>query len=68
MDAARISHSQLFAKLRESNVIHFDQVEAVVLETTGDMSVLSQPGKHSGPLQEDLLLGVEEYRTNGLSR
>ncbi len=62
MDAARISHSQLIAKLREANVIHFDQVEAVVLETTGDMSVLYRPEKHSGPLQEDLLLGVEQRR------
>ena len=38
--SARIQKSQLIAKLREANVIDYSQVRAVVLETTGDISVL----------------------------
>lgn len=37
---ARIEKSQLIAKLREANVLDFNQIEAVVLESTGDISVL----------------------------
>ena len=37
---ARVQRSQLIAKLREANVLNFDQVHAVVLESTGDISVL----------------------------
>jgi len=37
---ARIDKSQLIAKLREANVLNFEQVFAVVLETTGEISVL----------------------------
>lgn len=45
---ARIDHHQLIAKLREANVLHYGQVCAVVLENTGDISVL-----HRGPMDED---------------
>lgn len=43
----RVSEADLYAKLREANVTHFEQVIAVVLETTGDISVLhtGEPGK-----------------------
>ncbi|MEP6261024.1 MAG: YetF domain-containing protein [Gillisia sp.] len=37
---ARVSKSDLRAKLREANIIHLSQVRAVVFETTGDISVL----------------------------
>tara|TARA_R110002049_G_scaffold242357_1_gene416190 strand:+ start:29503 stop:30033 length:531 start_codon:yes stop_codon:yes gene_type:complete len=37
---ARIEKSQLMAKLREANVIQLNDVLAVVLESTGDISVL----------------------------
>ncbi len=37
---ANVTESDLIAKLREANVLNFSQVRAVVLETTGDMSVL----------------------------
>ncbi|GHA35355.1 DUF421 domain-containing protein [Salinimicrobium marinum] len=37
---ARIERSQLIAKLREANVSQLDQVLAVVLESTGDISVI----------------------------
>ena len=39
-----VSKSDLIAKLREANVIRMSQVMAVVLETTGDISVLHQEG------------------------
>lgn len=40
LKVARISRSQLIAKLREANVIQLSEVRAVVLETTGDISVI----------------------------
>jgi uncharacterized membrane protein YcaP (DUF421 family) len=44
LDAAliktRVAKDDLVAKLREANVLNFSQVRAVVLETTGDISVL----------------------------
>ena len=36
----RVARSDLMAKLREANVLDIQQVKAVVLETTGDISVL----------------------------
>jgi len=39
--AARMTRADLLAKLRENNVTGFDQVQAVVLETTGDVSVMT---------------------------
>ena len=41
---ARITESDLYAKLREANVFHRDQIIAVVAETTGDVSVLHSDG------------------------
>lgn len=38
--SANVSRDELIAKLREANALNFDHVLAVVLETTGDMSVL----------------------------
>lgn len=37
---ANVSRADLYGKLREANVLNFDQVVAVVFETTGDISVL----------------------------
>lgn len=52
-----VTRSDLRGKLREANVVHYGQVLAVVLETTGDISVL-----HGDPdqvtLDVDLLEGV----------
>ena len=42
----RVARSDLMAKLREANVLDIQQVKAVVLETTGDISVLH--GHHCG--------------------
>lgn len=57
MRAEEITRADLLAKLREANVLRFDQVRAVVLETTGDVSVVhADPGE--GALEEALLEGV----------
>ncbi|MFS4482452.1 DUF421 domain-containing protein [Hyunsoonleella sp. 2307UL5-6] len=56
---ARIEKSQLIAKLREANVLDFNQVEAVVLESTGDISVLHKTNKEVS-LNSDLLEGVRD--------
>jgi len=40
LNHSRIDKSQLIAKLREANVLNFEQVFAVVLESTGEISVL----------------------------
>lgn len=53
----KVSESDLHAKLREANVTQFDQVLAVVFETTGDISVLHND--RSDTLDERLLAGVQ---------
>jgi uncharacterized membrane protein YcaP (DUF421 family) len=40
LGAARLTMDDLHSKLREANVLHYGQVRAVVLETTGEVSVL----------------------------
>ena len=49
----RVARDDLIAKLREANVRSFTKVRAVVLETTGDISVL-----HGDALDDELLTGV----------
>lgn len=51
--ATRVAEDDLMAKLREANAIDLSTVRAVVLETTGDISVLH--GKH---VDEALLQGI----------
>lgn len=41
--AVRITEDELRAKLRGSNVYNYSQVKAVVLESSGDVSILRQP-------------------------
>jgi uncharacterized membrane protein YcaP (DUF421 family) len=56
---ARIHENQLIAKLREANVLNYNQVCAVVLESTGDISVLhNSSGKIDEKFEERMLLGV----------
>lgn len=58
---ARIHKSQLIAKLREANVTKFDQVLAVVLESTGDISVLhADSNAESFDINSEILKGVRE--------
>jgi len=51
---SRVAKSDLIAKLREANVLDYGQVRAVVLETTGDVSVL-----HGDHLDETLIENVK---------
>jgi uncharacterized membrane protein YcaP (DUF421 family) len=53
LTATRVAEDDLIAKLREANVLDFSEVRAVVLETTGDISVL-----HGPKLQERLIKSV----------
>jgi uncharacterized membrane protein YcaP (DUF421 family) len=55
MQRARVTRSDLRAKLREANALRYADVRAVVLETTGDISVLHGDGE----LEPDLLRGVQ---------
>ncbi|ABD55135.1 DUF421 domain-containing protein [Jannaschia sp. CCS1] len=49
----RVTEEDLMAKLREANALDLTQVRAVVLEATGDVSVL-----HGSQVDETLLKGV----------
>ena len=51
--ATRVSRDSLFEKLRGANVLDMAKVRAVVLETTGDVSVL-----HGDHLEETILHGT----------
>ncbi|WP_411825331.1 DUF421 domain-containing protein [Luteolibacter sp. AS25] len=53
---SRVSDSDLYAKLREANVLHLSEVRAVVLETTGDISVL-----HGDSLSQELIASVRRH-------
>ena len=50
----RLSRSELWAQLRQSGVLSLDEVQAVVIETSGDISVL-RTGQR---LDDELLAGV----------
>lgn len=58
LDRSRVTRSDVMAKLREANVLQLREVRAVILETTGDISVLH--GDVS--VDEDLLDGVVDRR------
>lgn len=58
---SRIEEEQLISKLREANVLNFDQVFAVVLESTGDISVLhASDSDRKERFDQKLLLGVRK--------
>lgn len=54
MSASRVSRSSVLEKLRAANVTDFSEVRAVVLETTGNISVI-----HGDDLDRRLIEGVE---------
>jgi uncharacterized membrane protein YcaP (DUF421 family) len=56
---ANMTEADLRAKLREANVTRLAQVRAVVMESTGDVSVLHAPPE-APPLEEALLADVQE--------
>ena len=55
LKATRVAQSDVFAKLREANVLSLSEVRAVVLETTGDVSVL-----HGESLDDTIVRNVRE--------
>lgn len=59
LEKTQVTEGELRGKLREANVLQLSQVKAVVLETTGDVSVL-----HS----TDDDLEVDEYILKGVDR
>jgi len=54
----RVAENDLIAKLREANVLDFSKIRAVVLETTGDISVL-----HGEHCSDKLLQGTSRIDT-----
>ena len=57
MRTGRMTRADLIAKLREANVLDLKEVRAVVMETTGDVSVL-HGDPEAGELSPELLEGV----------
>ncbi len=60
LKSTKVTHDDLRAKLREANVTDFSQIKAVVLETTGDISVLHTRDS-SQVLDDDLLSNVKGW-------
>lgn len=58
--STKVTPDDLRAKLREANVTDFSQIKAVVLETTGDISVLHTKDA-SQELDDDLLTNVKGW-------
>lgn len=55
---ARVTEADLRSKLRASNIINLDHVRAVVLESTGDLSIISSSDPDA-ELQEWFIQDVE---------
>ncbi len=55
--ASIVTENELRSKLREANVLQLNEVKAVVLETTGDVSVL-HASDFDGEVDEFILEGV----------
>lgn len=55
MAEERVTESDLWGKMREANVLDRSEVRAIVLENTGDISVL-----HGENLSEELLSGLRK--------
>lgn len=58
--AAKVSKDDVIAKLRESNVLKMEQVRAVILEATGDMSVMHTTDSDTD-LEDIILSGVRSH-------
>ena len=61
MTAARVTRSDVYAKMRQANVHRMRDVLAVVLETTGDISVVHG----EGPIEAELYDNVRGLRPDG---
>jgi uncharacterized membrane protein YcaP (DUF421 family) len=62
MKAAQITRSDIIAKMREANAVRLDDVLAIVVETTGDISVLHDTGDHRD-VDDRLMEGVKGWKT-----
>lgn len=62
MQLTRITPGDLRGKLREAGITEWSQVRAVILETTGDISVLS--GETLDPSLLEGVIGVERLETD----
>lgn len=60
LKVTKVTPDELKAKLREANVIDLNQVKAVVLETTGDISVLHSKDS-SQKVDDDILSNVKGW-------
>jgi uncharacterized membrane protein YcaP (DUF421 family) len=60
LDRARMTEEDLKSKLRMAGVSHPEQVLAVVMETTGDVSVLKASPNGQEKLDPDLFSGVRD--------
>ncbi len=56
---AKVTLTDLKGKLREANVLHRDQVKAVVFESTGDISVLHGESEHT-EMEDWIMEGVDK--------
>ena len=56
--ACRMTEGDLYAKLREANAFDLARVHAVVVETTGDVSVLHGTGDPNETVSDEILSGV----------
>ncbi|KPM32103.1 Hypothetical protein I595_1752 [Croceitalea dokdonensis DOKDO 023] len=56
---AKVTESDLRAKLREANVLELSQVRAVIFETTGDIAVLHSANTQQ-KIQDWIIQGIEE--------
>lgn len=56
LKSARIEEEQLISKLREANVLNYDQVFAVILESTGDISVMHASSSEKNERFDKILL------------
>ena len=59
MKKAKVTRNDILGKLREANVTQFSQIKAVVMETTGDISVLHHH-EENHQLEEELLDDVRK--------
>lgn len=57
MKAAQITRGDILAKMREANAIRFEDILAVVVETTGDISVLHKTGDDRD-IDAEIMTGV----------
>lgn len=56
LKSARIEEEQLISKLRGANVLNYDQVFAVILESTGDISVMHASSSEKNERFDKILL------------